>query len=93
MSRIPDRPDKLTVNGVLTEQSYNFLEQWQQALDNEIELFYRVKGYDSLTLLSDDAVEPADNTLALLKDGQGLAIYREDLGIWVKASDGVTPIV
>ncbi len=90
MSRIPDRPERLTRAGVLTEESYNFLELWQKALDGEIELFYRVKGYDSLTLLSDDAIEPQDNMLVFI-DGQGLAIYRN--GQWVKASDGVTPIV
>jgi len=90
LSRIPDRPDKLTVDGVLTEESYNFLNELQKILDSDIEIFYRVKGYDSLNKLNDDAVEPQNDTLVFI-DGQGLAIRRN--GQWVKASDGTTPIV
>lgn len=91
MSNIPDRTVPLTIKGILTEPSRLFLNTLQRIINIDIEISYRVERFDSLALLSDKYKNPRPNQLAI-RSGEGLAIYNDNLSLWVLASDDTTPI-
>ena len=91
MSKIPDRKVPLTIKGILTEPSRLFLNTLQRIINLDIEISYRVERFDSLLLLTERYPNPRPNQLAI-RNGEGLAIYNDNLSIWVLASDDTTPI-
>ena len=91
LSRIPDVNQPLTLKGLLTDSARLFLDVLQRIIDLDIEISYRVERFDSLLLLTERYPNPRPNQLAI-RNGEGLAIYNDNLSIWVLASDDTTPI-
>jgi len=91
LSSIPDVNRPLTIKGFLTNSARLFLDTLQRIIDLDIEISYRVERFDSLALLSAKYVNPKPNQLAI-RNGEGLAIYNDNLSLWVLASDDTTPI-
>ena len=91
MSNIPDVNVPLTTKGLLTDASRLFLNTLQRIINLDIEISYRVERFDSLALLTAKYKNPQPNQLAI-RNGEGLAVYNNNLSIWVLASDDTTPI-
>lgn len=91
MSDIPDVNQRLTKDGFLLDAPRLFLNTLQRIIKLDIEISYRVERFDSLALLSVKYKNPQPNQLAI-RNGEGLAVYNDNLSLWVLASDDTTPI-
>ena len=91
MSDIPDVNQRLTKDGFLLDAPRLFLNTLQRIIKLDIEISYRVERFDSLALLSAKYKNPQPNQLAI-RSGEGLAVYNDNLSLWVLASDDTTPI-
>lgn len=93
MSRLPDVNEKITnESGFLLEAPRLFFDVLQRIIDSNIELFYRVRDFDSLELLEATIKGPRNNMLVMV-NGQGLARYKLSISTWVLAADDTTPII
>lgn len=92
MSRLSDVNEKfINEFGLLLEAPRLFLDVLQRIIDSNIELFYRVRDFDSLELLESTIKGPRNNMLVMV-NGQGLARYKLSTTTWVLAADDTTPI-
>ncbi len=88
MRRLPDADEIVTNDGVLTEQTRLYLLQLQELIEGNT--FLTLARYADLADLDDKIINPTEDLLAGIVDGQGLAIYKS--GNWVLAADDTTLI-